>query len=100
MRFFFPRNRPLSTAASGQYTTKTNMPYFALNLVSIGDSEHERKALHSVASSHKGDAVKTIKFVDLPDVEQLVQQWEVVMRPEHLKRIFVESASYDEDLRT
>ena len=49
------------------------------NIISFGDSVHERQAIHRV-TEHMGNyaRVKSIKFVERPTVEQLKRQVDLV----------------------
>jgi hypothetical protein len=49
-----------------------------LNIVSFGDSIHEREALLAVSKELSGARAKSIKFVERPTIEQLQRQLELV----------------------
>ena len=46
----------------------------SINIVSVGDSVFEREAAHFVGKQSRVDATKTVKFVDMPNIEQLRRQ--------------------------
>jgi len=48
------------------------------NVISIGDSHHEREALHVVTSELENTLVKSVKFVERPAMEVLRRQIELV----------------------
>jgi hypothetical protein len=48
------------------------------NVISIGDSHHEREALHIVTSSMENTLVKSVKFVERPGMEVLRRQIELL----------------------
>ena len=48
------------------------------NVISLGDSIHERTALHKVTSTLPKALTKSIKFVERPTVEQLKRQVDLV----------------------
>ena len=48
------------------------------NVISIGDSHHEREALHVVTSEWENLLVKSVKFVERPDMDVLQKQLELV----------------------
>ena len=48
------------------------------NVVSFGDSLHEREAIHLVTGTIPGVLTKSIKFVERPTIEQLVNQIDMV----------------------
>jgi len=50
----------------------------ALNVISLGDSVHERKAVHKVTSALNNCLCKSVKFVERPSVEQLKRQVDLV----------------------
>lgn len=49
-----------------------------LNIVSFGDSIHEREALLVVSKELQGARAKSVKFVERPTIEQLQRQLELV----------------------
>jgi len=49
------------------------------NVLSFGDSIHERHAVHKVTSSLRNVHTKSIKFVERPSVEQLKRQVDLVL---------------------
>jgi hypothetical protein len=48
------------------------------NVISIGDSHHEREALHIVTSEWDNILVKSVKFVERPDMEVLRKQIDLI----------------------
>ena len=48
------------------------------NIISFGDSIHERLAIHKVTSTMRNARTKSIKFVERPTVEQLKRQVDLV----------------------
>ena len=48
------------------------------NVISIGDSHHEREALHAVTSEWDNVLVKSVKFVERPDTELLRKQLDLI----------------------
>jgi hypothetical protein len=48
------------------------------NVLSFGDSVHERHALHKVTSSLTNVVTKSVKFVERPSIEQLKRQVDLV----------------------
>jgi hypothetical protein len=48
------------------------------NILSFGDSIHERAAIHKVTASMRNTRTKSIKFVERPTVEQLKRQVDLV----------------------
>jgi len=48
------------------------------NIISIGDSHHEREALHVVTSGIENCLVKSVKFVERPGIEVLRRQLELI----------------------
>lgn len=48
------------------------------NVISLGDSRHERVAIHRIKSSLPNALTKSIKFVEHPSVEQLTRQVDLV----------------------
>ncbi len=48
------------------------------NILSFGDSIHERLAVHKVAAQLKNVNTKSVKFVERPSVEQLKRQVDLV----------------------
>jgi hypothetical protein len=48
------------------------------NIISFGDSIHERAAIHKVTASMRNTRTKSIKFVERPTVEQLKRQVDLV----------------------
>lgn len=48
------------------------------NILSFGDSIHERLAIHKVTSTMRNARTKSIKFVERPTVEQLKRQVDLV----------------------
>jgi hypothetical protein len=48
------------------------------NVISIGDSHHEREALHVVTSEMENTLVKSVKFVERPGMEVLRRQIELI----------------------
>jgi len=48
------------------------------NVISIGDSHHEREALHVVTSEMDNTLVKSVKFVERPGMEVLRRQIELI----------------------
>ena len=58
---------------------KQSGPGFNRNVISLGDSNHERLAIHRV-TYHLGPSVRTksIKFIERPTVEQLKRQVDLV----------------------
>lgn len=53
-------------------------PSEALNIMSFGDSIHEREALHAVTGPMPNCLKKSVKFVERPTMEQLQRQLELV----------------------
>ncbi len=49
-----------------------------INLISLGDSQHEREALQIVATEFPNSYAKTIKFVERPDIAKLQKQMELM----------------------
>jgi hypothetical protein len=47
-------------------------------VISLGDSVHERAALHKVTSGMPRTLTKSVKFVERPTVEQLKRQVDLV----------------------
>ncbi len=50
------------------------------NIISCGDSMHEREAIHLVTEQMTHVYTKSIKFVDRPSLEQLRQQVDMIQR--------------------
>ena len=48
------------------------------NIISFGDSVHERHAVHKVTSTLRNVHTKSVKFVERPSVEQLKRQVDLV----------------------
>ena len=48
------------------------------NIISFGDSVHERHAVHKVTASLRNVHTKSVKFVERPSVEQLKRQVDLV----------------------
>mmetsp|Transcript_625 Transcript_625/g.744 ORF Transcript_625/g.744 Transcript_625/m.744 type:complete len:182 (+) Transcript_625:1384-1929(+) len=48
------------------------------NLISFGDSHHERNALKRVTSNMKNTYCKSVKFVERPTLEQLERQLKII----------------------
>jgi hypothetical protein len=48
------------------------------NVISFGDSAHEREALIRVTESMEGCCTKSLKFVERPEVEQLMKEHELI----------------------
>eukprot|EP01138_Halocafeteria_seosinensis_P001500 gb/GECG01001538.1/.p1 GENE.gb/GECG01001538.1/~~gb/GECG01001538.1/.p1 ORF type:complete len:253 (+),score=37.74 gb/GECG01001538.1/:1-759(+) len=48
------------------------------NVISLGDSRHERVAIHRVKSALPSALTKSIKFVEHPSIEQLTRQVDLV----------------------
>jgi len=48
------------------------------NLISFGDSIHERIAIHKCGETFKSNFIKSIKFVERPTIEQLKRQIDLV----------------------
>jgi hypothetical protein len=53
-------------------------PEFRKNIISFGDSIHERKALFKIAENLKLIHPKSIKFVERPTIDQLQRQLDLV----------------------
>lgn len=49
-----------------------------VNLISLGDSAHEKQALHLVAAEFPNAYSKTIKFIEKPEIDALQKQMEIV----------------------
>lgn len=50
-----------------------------LNVISFGDSIHERDAVHEVTGAMRNTYTKSVKFVERPTMEQLQRQQELVI---------------------
>lgn len=48
------------------------------NIISLGDSVHERTALHKVMAGQPKSLTKSVKFVERPTIEQLKRQVDLV----------------------
>jgi hypothetical protein len=48
------------------------------NVVSIGDSHHEREALHTVTSEMENTLVKSVKFVERPSMDVVKRELELI----------------------
>ena len=84
------------TEAVAMYGHGTS-PLASLNLVSIGDSVSERKAAHFVGTQVEAEIkVKTVKFVERPDIEKLRRQLMLVTN--NLGEICAHPASFDVNL--
>ena len=76
-----------------------NMPYWddprygAFNLVSIGDSHAERDACHTAAGSTPFTVAKTLKFIDKPNMEEVIQQ--VTLAHRSLRQLIAVESSLD-----
>jgi len=53
-------------------------PRMRKNIHSLGDSMHEREALHRATNRLPNCCVKSVKFVERPDLEQLIEQHSLV----------------------
>jgi|Transcript_46516 hypothetical protein len=49
-----------------------------LNLISVGDSSHERQALVSACASVQSSSGKSLKFAECPTIERLLDQLDLV----------------------
>ncbi len=63
---------------SEHYGPRHTAPDVRKHVVSFGDSNHERHAVHRTTSRMKNAATKSVKFVDRPNVEQLKRQVDLV----------------------
>ena len=62
----------------GAYVHKRGPDAAIRNILSFGDSIHERLAIHKVTSTMRNARTKSIKFVERPTVEQLKRQVDLV----------------------
>lgn len=68
----------------------------AVNLVSIGDSLNERTAAHHVGGQYESGSIKTVKFVERPDIDQIRRQLSLVAS--NLGDIAMHDGSFDVNL--
>lgn len=68
----------------------------AVNLVSIGDSLNERTAAHHVGGHYESGSIKTVKFVERPDIDQIRRQLSLVAS--NLGDIAMHDGSFDVNL--
>jgi hypothetical protein len=68
----------------------------AINLVSIGDSVNERNAAHHVGVRYGNGNIKTVKFVERPDIDQIRRQLSLVAS--NLQDISMHEGSFDVNL--
>eukprot|EP00362_Geleiidae_sp_MMETSP1317_P001421 CAMPEP_0201284734 /NCGR_PEP_ID=MMETSP1317-20130820/83109_1 /ASSEMBLY_ACC=CAM_ASM_000770 /TAXON_ID=187299 /ORGANISM="Undescribed Undescribed, Strain Undescribed" /LENGTH=87 /DNA_ID=CAMNT_0047606061 /DNA_START=380 /DNA_END=643 /DNA_ORIENTATION=+ len=59
--------------------TKTFDTTTITNIVCLGDSNIELDAGHTLARQYKSACIKTVKFRECPNPEELVRQLELVM---------------------
>eukprot|EP00735_Rhodelphis_limneticus_P002830 TRINITY_DN13867_c0_g1::TRINITY_DN13867_c0_g1_i1::g.15453::m.15453 TRINITY_DN13867_c0_g1::TRINITY_DN13867_c0_g1_i1::g.15453 ORF type:complete len:295 (-),score=8.11,HAD/PF12710.2/0.083 TRINITY_DN13867_c0_g1_i1:109-882(-) len=68
----------------------------ALNVICVGDSINERTAAHAIARKLRNTRIKTIKFVERPNVDQLRKQLSLLLR--YFPGICQHSTSFDINL--
>lgn len=80
---------------SSKYGSEEAMEH--MNLISVGDSVSERDAAHFVGGRTQTEAkVKTVKFVERPDIEQLRRQ--LMLLTNNLGEICQHPGSFDVNL--
>lgn len=67
-----------------------------VNLVSIGDSLNERTAAHHVGGKYDSGSIKTVKFVERPDIDQIRRQLSLIAS--NLGDIATHDGSFDVNL--
>lgn len=67
------------------------------NVISFGDSMHEREALFRATATMENTARKSVKFIERPNVEQLTRQHELLI--DHFRQIVDHEGNMDLCLR-